>query len=182
MKASIATTLATLISAPLFAGCVVYTHPEPVGAQPPMQQVPADASGAVQLPAGIADGRPPRLHAGAGMNYWVWATSRTSWHLRSTTSRRQARFQGRVRALNGASIARVATTRTEYNDRVRAVGNDVAFDFVTLGNEDGFDLDLSGYGCLEFDLRIDGGPHPGMIVLGQAEQGPGNAHFVACPR
>jgi hypothetical protein len=182
MKARIAASLAMLVSAPLFAGCVVYTQPAPVSSQPPMEPVPADNSGPAQLPPGIADGRPPRLHAGAGMNYWVWATSRTSWHLRSTTARREARFQGRVRVLNGASIARIATTRTEYNDRVRAVGNDVDFDFVTLGNEDGFDLELTGSGCLEFNLRIDGGPHPGMIVLGQAEQGPGAAHFIACPR
>lgn len=182
MKARIIASLAILVSAPIFAGCVVYTHPEPVGAQPPMQPVPVNTSGPVQLPPGIADGRPPRLHAGAGMNYWIWGTSRTSWHLRSTTSRKQGRFQGRVRALNGASITRIAATRNEYNDRVRVTGNEVDFDFVTFGGEDGFDIELNGYGCLQFDLRIDGGSHPGMIVLGQAEQGPGSSHFITCPR
>ncbi|MFO0760312.1 MAG: hypothetical protein U0359_27775 [Byssovorax sp.] len=177
--------LVTSLALPLAAlsmGCVIQAAPPPPTSQSgALEVIEFDSSSPVQMGSGLADGKPPRLKPGAAMAYWVWQSRKGQWHLRSTTSRQVHRFQGRIRPLSGASLTALTPTRNEWNDRMRMNGSDIVFDFVTQGGEDGFDFGLTGNSCVEMDLRIDAAPHPKLIVLGQTEQSPASAHFIACP-
>ena len=67
------TSLLPLVATPLLAGCIIETGPAPATAQQgQMEMVELDATPPIQMAAGLADGRPARLHRGAAMSYWVW--------------------------------------------------------------------------------------------------------------
>lgn len=179
---STVTSLLTLVALPLLTACVIQTGPAPAAAQSGnVEAIALDTDNPVQMAAGLADGKPPRLRPGAVMAYWVWQSAKGDWHLRSTTARQLHRFQGRVHPLQGASLSNVKATRLEWGDRIRLQGEDIVFDFSTQAGEDGFDFKLSGNACVEMDLRIDKAPHPKLVVIGKTEQAPASAHFIVCP-
>lgn len=179
---AIVTSLALPLTAAFTSGCIIEAAPAPAAAQSgAMQAIEMDSSSPVQLGSGLADGKPPRLHPGAPMGFWVWQAPHGKWHLRSTTTRQTHRFQGRIRPMQGAGLNGLAATRNEWNDRMRIDGNDIIFDFVTQGGEDGFDFGMTGNACVEMDLRIDGTAHPRLVVIGQTEQAPASSHFIVCP-
>lgn len=179
---SLVTSLLPLAALPLLAGCVIQTGPAPANAQAgKLEAIELDPSPPVQMAAGLADGKPPRLRPSAAMAYWVWQGTKGDWHLRSTTAQQLHRFQGRIRPREGASLNNVKATRLEWGDRVRVQGQDIVFDFSTQGGEDGFDFTLSGNACVEMDLRIDGAAHPKLVVIGKTEQAPAAGHFIVCP-
>jgi hypothetical protein len=179
---AIATSLALPLLALSASGCIIQAGPPPAAAQSgALEEIQIDSSSPVQLASGLADGKPPRLQPSAAMAFWVWQSKAGQWHLRSTTARQKHRFQGRIRPLHGASLTALTPTRNEWNDRMRMSGNDIVFDFVTQGGEDGFNFGLTGNACVEMDLRIDRTSHPKLIVVGQTEASPASSHFILCP-
>jgi hypothetical protein len=126
--------------------------------------------------AHISAGR-PAFSAGDPENYWVWHDG-GGWHLRTTTASHSHRFHGWVEAVDGR-ITEVRATRLEWNDRVRAVPRGIEFDFVTDGNEDGFDWRVSS-GCNRFHLQIDGVERPDRVHIGGASHIPSEMPFARC--
>jgi hypothetical protein len=179
---SMATSLLPLVTLPLLTACVIETGPAPAAAQGGrMEVIEPDATTAVQMAAGLADGKPPRLKPSAAMSYWVWHGAKNDWHVRSTTWHQLHRFQGRIHPLDNATLSGLKATRLEWGDRMRLQGQDIVFDFSTQGGEDGFDFTLNGSACVEMDLRIDATSHPKLVIIGKTEQVPAAAHFIVCP-
>jgi hypothetical protein len=129
----------------------------------------------------VLAGRPTRLVSGATQSYWLWTDADGVWHLRTTTAGRRRHFQGRIRPDPDVSLALAGSTIGEWKDAVALEGKDIVFNLETKGRQDGFDFRVSGGGCLELDLRIDGDGNPGRIFLGKDNLTPANSHFSVCP-
>ena len=129
-----------------------------------------------------AEGRSPRLNAGAPQNYWLWRDDEGLWHLRTTAPRAGRNFKGLVRPLPGTSITDVKPIRElGPRDSVANNGKLVSFHYWTRNGVDGFDFRIVGGGCVEFDLRIDEDGNPNHIVIGKNDHHPRDAHFLLCP-
>jgi hypothetical protein len=163
--------LVAVTSLSLLAGCVV----EVVELQSP-------GSAAAQAGAGIAKGKPTRLTANAPEAYWIWEDGNGTWHLRTTTAKKQHRFQGSVRTQQpSAQVTGFKAVGTETNDRIRTQNDRVFFDFTTQGHEDGIDFTVSQNSCLTFNLEIDGQDHPKLIIIGKDNVSPAAGYFSLCP-
>jgi len=166
----------------LLTGCIIQTGPGPAMTQAEkLETIEDDTTPPAQMASGVADGKPPRLRPNAAMAYWIWQSAKGDWHVRSTTEKQIHRFQGRIRPQEGATLSHLVPTRLERGDRMRLQGQDIIFDFSTQGGEDGFDFKLGGNACVEMNLRIDGAPHPRLVVIGKTEQAPAEARFIVCP-
>lgn len=166
--------------AALSSACIVVANPPPQAE--PGATAPAPGAAAAQTVAQpSANGRPRNLQAGAAEAYWVWRDDNGGWHLRSTTAKVEHRFSGRISGHGKVEITGVHAARTERNDTVKLVDNNISFDFTTAANEDGLDFTIPGNACVDFDLQIDAKYKPDHIVVGANEQRPKNARFTACP-
>ena len=132
------------------------------------------------MPPGIANGRPPGMHAGAPVAFWIWRGPRGGWHLRTTTAGLFHEFRGRVAGLSAPLLA-VHPTRVEFKDRIVMTPKAVWFRFATKGHVDGFDFTVGGNSCVRFDLQLDRGPHAERIFIGRNAASPPSNHFVLCP-
>lgn len=132
----------------------------------------------------VAEGRPSALRSGANFSYWVWRDAE-GWHLRTTSARKDHKFQGRIRAQTPGAISDIKAVSMEHNkkgsDRLAMEGGELVFELFTSGKNDGFDFKVSGNGCLEFYLQIDGDSDPKRIHLGQSQTAPPSTHFRLCP-
>ena len=149
--------------------------------QPPTEAPPASTSRAVLLPPGIGTGRPAGFSPGAEAAYWIWQGPRGSWRIRTTTKNMPHVYRGHVHGMT-AAIIRVQPSRTEFRDRVWKTGKGYAFSFKTNGHADGFIFSTRDNGCVRFDLRLDGGPHPKRIHIGKSGHQPPSGHFIVCPK
>jgi hypothetical protein len=154
---------------------------EPVPPQAPFASTPEPTEKPVDHPHGIARGEPGDLRPAHSEALWIWHDDGgTVWHVRSTTAKRLHRFSGRVWVSEG-SLADIHPSRLEFNDRVRASGRSVEFDFHTRGGIDGFDFHTSGARCVHFALAIDGKSEPGHVRVGKAGVHPSHRVFTLCP-
>ena len=70
---AIVTSLALPLLAASTGGCIIQAAPGPAAAQSSaMVEIEMDGSSPVQMGSGLADGKPPRLHPGAPMGFWIW--------------------------------------------------------------------------------------------------------------
>jgi hypothetical protein len=110
--------------------------------------------------------------------------------LRTTAARQGHRFQGNVRAsapgaiqaLTGVGIDPRGKRKRAGGDHLKTENGEIFFDFVTKDNLDGFDFQLVGSSCVDFDLRIDGDPDAGKIFIGKNATKPEKARIVFCPK
>lgn len=132
----------------------------------------------------VAEGRPTALRSGANFSYWVWRDAE-GWHLRTTSARKDHKFQGRIRAQTPGAISDIKAVSMEHNkkgsDRLSLDGGELVFQLFTSGKNDGFDFKVSRGGCVEFFLQIDGDSDPTRIYLGQNQTRPPSTHFTLCP-
>lgn len=70
----------------------------------------------------------------------------------------------------------------ELRDRVRKTRAGWAFHFVTQAHADGLTFETRDNGCVRFDLRLDGGPLPKRIIIGDTQYSPATGHFIVCPK
>jgi len=134
-----------------------------------------------QLSASVANGRATDLGPGHPHAFWVWRDSDGLWHLRTTAKRRDHRFQGVIRPLDGAEIVNLRPVSADQRDRMGMVGRALSFEFHTTTQMDGFDFRLNRPACLEFDLRMDEDGTPRYIYLGKEKIVPEASHFILCP-
>ena len=137
-----------------------------------------------------AGGRSPNLHSGSGFAYWIWREDDGTWHLRTTAGRQGHRFQGRVRSSTPGAIQALAGVGLDAPGRKKRGGGDhlttenggIVFDFVTKASIDGFDFQLVGDSCVDFELRIDGDGDAGKIFIGKGGMKPDKPRVVFCPK
>lgn len=154
----------SLLALVILNSCTRYEVGE--GAPPPMQV------GTVR-----AEGRPV-FNAGFPASYWIWH-DRAGWHLRVTTAGLRRQFSGTVESTTGF-IESFHPASLELRDRVRVERNRlIRFDFWTRGDIDGFDWNTSSM-CNNFNLYIDGAPHPERIFVGGFSDIPPSPTFQAC--
>lgn len=149
-------------------------------ASPPTPFAPSSRNPA-RLSASIASGRSPDLTPGHPLGFWISQDTDRLWHVRTTAKRRDHRFQGVIRPLEGAEITDIRTVSLDSKDRFGLVGRALSFDFVTRSQMDGFDFRLTGQACLEFDLRLDEDGTPRYVYLGKEKVNPDSSHFLLCP-
>ena len=101
--------------------------------------------------------------------------------MRTTAKRRDHRFQGVIRPLEGAQIVDLRIVSIDSKDRIGMVGRALSFEFTTRSQLDGFDFRLNGGACLEFDLRLDEDGTPRYVYLGKEKVLPDSSHFMLCP-
>jgi hypothetical protein len=112
---------------------------------------------------------------------WIWHDERGSeWHLRTSTHGPSHRFNGRV-WLSEGSFAGVRPSRTEWNDRLRATGRAIEFDFHTQNGVDGFEFRATGARCIHFALSMDGRQGTDSIHIGARGAHPKEHVFTLCP-
>ena len=127
---------------------------------------------------GYAVGGQPAFHAGSPEAYWIWHDA-GGWHLRTTTMAARHRFHGAVYPAAGGVLSDVRPVGLEWGDRIRMGARGIEFDFETHGFEDGFDWRVSS-GCNQFDIFIDGKPHPHKVHLGAGAMHPRGIPFESC--
>lgn len=160
--------IAVSLALPLATGCVVYKK----GAKSPKQ--------VAELPASTADDRPAGFQETSGPGFWIWRGPKDGWHVRTTTGGRQHSFMGEIAVRGGGVMTDLRPNRTELNDRVRGNPSGAAFEFKTAGFQDGIDFKVEPGNCLEFDLKMDGKPHPGKIYIGGRQTNPPSHWFKLC--
>ena len=134
-----------------------------------------------RLSASVASGRSSDLGPGHPHAFWVWQDSDGLWHVRTTAKRRDHRFQGVLRPLDGAEIVDLRTVSLDQRDRIGMIGRALSFEFHTTTQMDGFDFRLNRPACLEFDLRMDEDGTPRYVFLGKDKFVPDGSHFILCP-
>ena len=134
-----------------------------------------------RLSTRAVSGRSPELAPGHPLGFWIWQESDGLWHVRTTAKRKDHRFQGVVRPLEGGEIVDLRLVSIDSKDRVGMVGRALSFDFRTRSAMDGFNFRLRGSACLEFDLRLDDDGTPRYVYLGQDKIAPDSSHFILCP-
>jgi hypothetical protein len=146
----------------------------------PFQEIAPLPEPPVEIKALSADGRPTEFKAGSADALYLWQDAKgTRWHVRTTTKGQWHRFHGVI--TGESAITGVRATRTEWNDRVRATPQRVAFDLVTRGATDGFDFNVAGDKCIRVTVIVDGRRQADKIKLGAAATSPQHAHFRICP-
>ena len=133
------------------------------------------------LPAGAAEGRPPRFVTGAGVGYWIWQGPRGSWLLRTTTGGEVHTFSGHLLGTS-TPVTEVSPTTNALGDHLRRTDGGFAFSFQTSAHADGFTFVVDGARCARLDLRIDAAPAVRRIFVGGAQLQPRSGHFILCPR
>lgn len=163
-----------LLAAALLTSCVE-----------PVHSIRMSESTPTRVNASLAAGRSNKLHSGAPFAWWIWQDGDGQWHLRTTAARQGKRFRGRIHVDAPGAIVQLTPVGMENrrgnHDEIGMVDGDIALNFTTHQNVDGCDFRLTGTGCLEFDLRIDGDGDPGRIYLGSSQAQPPSAHFLLCP-
>ncbi len=138
-----------------------------------------DKKAAVQLPANTADDRPAGYQETSGVGFWVWRGNK-AWHVRTTSGGKEHNFHGEIAVRGGGVMTDLKANRTELNDRVRGNPSGAAFEFRTSRFEDGISFKADPGGCIEFELLIDGKPHPDKINIGGRQVHPETAWFKLC--
>jgi hypothetical protein len=176
-------TVATMGCALGLSACFVEHVDAPAApAQPPPPVVePTPTVPAVQLPAGVVNGKPGHYKDGGPQAYWIWRDEVGRYHFRVTAPAGQKTdsFRGRASATVG-HLANLKVVHPEHRANINANQAGMVFDFYPKGQNDGFDFDVSDpKSCVRFDLNTWGNKH--KIVIGTTEQSPTSEHFIVCP-
>jgi hypothetical protein len=128
-------------------------------------------------------GKPPKFEPGAPAHFWIWYDDGV-WHLRTTTQKKQHRFDGLIEVAGGR-VTDLNVPKGEgfgpNSDRIawNKERTAILFDFVTDGAVDGvnFKVDKTAT-ALKLKLVMDGTPNPKVIAVGRAGDHPKAAEFV----
>jgi hypothetical protein len=111
---------------------------------------------------------------------WLWRHTTNVWKLRTTTQVKVRKFTGGIVGTTGPIVG-LRATRNELADRVVLKGNQVAFNFSTKGDVDGFDFVTEKNSCIKVNLVLEKDMPIDRIFLGRKQYQPKNTRFVVCP-
>jgi hypothetical protein len=151
--------------------------PEPKPDPKPTPSTPVQPKGV----AGFVVGPPKDLVRGHPDAYWIYQDAK-GWHVRTTTQGHKVikTFKIRITITEG-SISDVKATRTEGKDTLRSTSRKIESYLATSGEMDGFDFQVTGARCLNFELLLEGQkPDPKIIRLGASMVTPASSEFAIC--
>lgn len=119
-----------------------------------------------------------------GQKLFIWWENGV-WHIRSWTRANPHKFEGRI-SISGGKVTKIfnlqwlETTGKHRDmgtlDKTRTI---IPFRFFTKGGEDGFDFTLSPNAeNVQFELKMDGHPHPEVVAVGKRGMPAPNAAFT----
>ncbi len=124
----------------------------------------------------IPFGEPKGMGSGSSKRFMLWRENNGIWHLRTTTGRKQHRFNGEITAEGGA-ISDVTAISTEKKDWVAAKDpKHIVFNLSTNGAIDGFDFRTTA-SSLKFSLFIDGETQTNLVYIGAQAANPPSIPF-----
>lgn len=122
-------------------------------------------------------GEPKGMGEGSSKRFMLWRENNGVWHLRTTTGRKQHRFNGEIIAENG-TISDLSPISTEKKDWVTSKDpKRIVFNLNTNGAIDGFDFRTTAT-SLKFSLFIDGGTRANQVYIGAQATNPASIPFT----
>jgi hypothetical protein len=128
-------------------------------------------------------GKPKGFQKGESVRYAIWH-DKHSWHLRTTTAKREHHFKGHLRIEDG-HFTKIHSFDLEKTGKLadhwsldEPKRQDLRFDFKTDRGLDGIDFHVSKSATfIHFNLHIDGKVHDQRVFIGSKGQHPRHNPF-----